>query len=157
MAILGFIPRVAFAGFFITAGSILPFYLIFNFEHTIEIVNEAPVPPTPEEYLKLKTGGNDKLFKLANAIIKAESGYKPDAKNPKSSASGIFQFIDSTFKRFCIDEYKLTESLINKNDFRIQIDCAIIMLESGMESHWNASRHIWQPKYVKPVSGSLIR
>lgn len=32
------------------------------------------------------------------AIARAESNLKPDAKNPRSSASGLFQFIDETWK-----------------------------------------------------------
>lgn len=32
------------------------------------------------------------------AIARAESDLKPDAKNPRSSASGLFQFIDETWK-----------------------------------------------------------
>lgn len=79
----------------------------------------------------------------AVAIARAESNLNPNAKNKTSSASGLFQFIDSTYKYYCVDLYSLALSLDRKNDPDVQIECALKMLSTGGESHWNESRHIW--------------
>ncbi len=81
--------------------------------------------------------------KLAVEIARAESRFIPDAKNPKSTATGIFQFLDGTFKHYCIEEYELTDSMADKNDPDIQIECALQMLKDGGVHHWNASRDSW--------------
>lgn len=111
-----------------------------------EFVAEAKELPTPEEYLREKTSSS---FDLFNRIVIAESGWKPDIKNKKSSASGLFQFIDGTFKSQCIEKYKFTNSMSQKNDPYVQIDCAVQMIRDGGLSHWNASKHIWS-KSTKP-------
>lgn len=88
-----------------------------------------------------------------NRIVIAESGWQPEIKNASSSASGLFQFLDSTFKRYCIggtDDkgqdygYHLTDSMANKNNPYIQTDCAVLMIRDGGLSHWDASRHLWE-------------
>lgn len=46
------------------------------------------------------------------AVAKTESGFNPTAKNPKSSATGIFQFIDDTAKRLGVaDRTSIADSL----------------------------------------------
>lgn len=79
----------------------------------------------------------------AVAIAKAESNFVPNAKNASSSASGIFQYINGTFKSFCIEKYKLTDTMEDKNDISIQADCATRMLAEGGEHHWSESAHVW--------------
>lgn|SRR3990167_4137532 len=113
----------------------------------IEVVNTKPACEeeratiSPQEYLQCKAGPD---FELLNRIVIAESGWKPDVKNPDSTASGLFQYLDSTFSLHCIDKYKLTTDLVDKNDPYIQIDCAVKMiLEDNGLGHWNASRHLW--------------
>lgn len=73
-------------------------------------------------------------------IAKAESQLSTKIKNPSSSASGLFQFLDGTFVDYCIEKYKLAESLENKNDPLVQTKCAmeIIKEPSGL-IHWSAS------------------
>ena len=163
MAILGLIPRVAFAGFFITAGSVLPFYLIFNFEHTIEIVNEAPVPPTPEEYLKLKADREAvvcgystvihcrkvNIADQLSEIIKRESGWGGEAKNYAicnrkygcGSGQGLIQLIVRTQKH-CSE--KLGRE-IRREDPIDSIDCGIYLLETdpGGIGHWESADGSW--------------
>lgn len=43
---------------------------------------------------------------LLNAIASAESGFNPNAKNGKSGASGMFQFMPATAKGYGIDPFK---------------------------------------------------
>lgn len=76
------------------------------------------------------------------AIIECESGGDPRAQNPSSSASGLFQFIDSTWrglggsgsaKDASVDEqYRMAEKLY---------------AQSGT-SPWNASKSCWAGKSV---------
>lgn len=86
---------------------------------------------------------------LALAVARAESNLEPEAKNPESSASGIYQFLDGTFRRYCVEEYKLTEGLSEKNKSEIQTECAVRMMAEGGISHWNESKHIWMKRLKK--------
>lgn len=81
----------------------------------------------------------------ALSIARAESGLQPNIKNPRSTASGIYQFLDSTFQSYCIDLYSLTSSLNDKNNIKIQVECALLILttDSKGEYHWDASRKYW--------------
>ena len=81
---------------------------------------------------------------LVLRIVNAESGFNPDAQNKISSASGIAQFLDSTFKNYCIDKFHLTETMADKNDPHIQAECMVRMIANGGLPHWNASRKGWQ-------------
>ncbi len=72
-------------------------------------------------------------------IGRAESSLNPLAKNPKSTATGIYQFINGTFHRYCKGK--------NVYDFKDNIDCFYKVLEvdgypKGL-NHWNASRSKW--------------
>lgn len=80
----------------------------------------------------------------AQSIAWAESRFNPNAKNASSSASGVFQFLDGTFKEYCITKYEFATSTDQKNDPNIQIECALRMLEKpGGENHWYPSRPAW--------------
>lgn len=80
---------------------------------------------------------------VALAIAKAESGLDPNARNPGSTASGLFQFINGTFKWLCIDTYAITDTMDDKNDPHVQTECAIMAFKDGLESHWNESKPVW--------------
>lgn len=73
-------------------------------------------------------------------IAKCESGFHPDAKNKVSTASGIFQFLDSTFFSQAQAAGLPTD---NKNDPEIQAELAATMISKGGLSHWNASKSCW--------------
>ena len=47
------------------------------------------------------------------SIAHFESGFNPDAASPKSSASGVFQFIDSTGRAFGLDSESRFEATAN--------------------------------------------
>ena len=74
-------------------------------------------------------------------IAYCESGYKKDIKNTQSSASGIFQFLDSTFY-YQAKKYGLRST--DKNSVEIQAELAARMLADGGFSHWYASKSCWQ-------------
>lgn len=101
----------------------------------------APLPIEQRIVLRAQEIGYNPA--KAVAIAKAESRFMPNAKNPKSTASGVFQFLDGTFKYFCIEKYELAESMAQKNDPDIQIECALRILKDGGEKHWDASKSVW--------------
>lgn len=78
-------------------------------------------------------------------IIQAESQGWPDAENPVSTASGLFQFLDSTAQTYCVNKYQVMVSLEEKNDPFKQIDCAVLILkEPRGYTHWLASMSSWR-------------
>lgn len=103
---------------------------------------EAP-PKSVEEKIREKAIEYKVDPNLAVKIAKAESNLNPNAKNSKSSASGIYQFLDGTFVSYCIRDFQFTHSLDNKLNPDIQIECAVRMLSEGGIHHWDASRFIW--------------
>ena len=73
---------------------------------------------------------------LALTIAEAESKFNPLARNPASSASGIFQFIKSTWKTECEGDVF---------DYRDNTRCAMRLLstDNGL-NHWLADRNMRQ-------------
>jgi len=69
-----------------------------------------------------------------------ESNFDPKAENPKSSAGGLFMFIDSTWENYCQSEnYKPS-----KFDPKPNADCAIRMISDKdlLRRHWGADPKI---------------
>lgn len=73
------------------------------------------------------------------AIAKCESGLKVDVKNAHSTASGLFQFINSTFE----SQSKKYNIKGEKNDPYVQTELAAHMIADNGLSHWNASKSCW--------------
>ena len=72
-----------------------------------------------------------KVAREALEVAKQESGFNPNAKNPNSSAKGIFQIIDGTWKL-----YKCTGSVLDYDD---NIKCAVKIYKSnGSWRQWVA-------------------
>jgi hypothetical protein len=77
---------------------------------------------------------------LAVAIVQAESNFVWNARNPKSSASGSWQFINRTFQDYCITKYGFATSTSQKNDPIVQTHCALTILKEPQgEKHWSSS------------------
>lgn len=81
---------------------------------------------------------------LALSIAKAESGFDPKAKNKTSSATGVFQIINSTFKKNC------EGSVWTAQD---NVRCGILLLKRDGHSHWDESVKYW----LRPYTQSYIR
>jgi len=71
-------------------------------------------------------------------LARVESGFELDqyAKNPKSTAKGIYQFIDSTWRHYCLEDG-------NVYDWKDNIDCFYKVLKvdgypKGL-NHWATS------------------
>ena len=73
-------------------------------------------------------------------IAKCESGLKKNGKNPRSTARGIFQFLNSTFFTYA----KAYELPLIKDDPEIQAELAARMIADGGLNHWSASKNCWQ-------------
>jgi len=69
-------------------------------------------------------------------IASAESGFNPLAKNPASSASGIFQILKGTWK-----DYKCVGDVFDAED---NIACAKIIYARDGTRPWNASASVWK-------------
>lgn len=68
------------------------------------------VEHTPEEYAQLMV--NEKEYEALFELIMLESSWKPDAKNPKSSAYGLGQLLDQTWDLVGIEK---------SSNFKIQL------------------------------------
>lgn len=82
---------------------------------------------------------------LSRAIAYCESQYDPIAKNASSTAEGVFQFIDSTFAKYCTGEK------LNSKD---NISCGVRLISERQTGHWNESVACWYPAYKKRITGT---
>ncbi len=111
--------------------------------YTVE-AREVKTPEQVREYIIYVASAEGVDVSMALAIAKAESGFNPNAENPKSTASGVYQFLDGTFKAYCINKFKMTDTMEDKNHPAIQVNCAIDMLrEKNGYKHWYASFGGW--------------
>lgn len=73
-------------------------------------------------------------------IARAESNFNQYSKNGSSTAKGIYQFIDGTWRAYCLKDG-------NVYNFVDNINCFYKVLEKdGLQrglNHWNASRNKW--------------
>lgn len=68
------------------------------------------------------------------SIAYVESGFNPKAKNPNSSATGVYQIIKGTWSHF-----KCTGDRENAED---NIKCAVKIVTTSGYSHWVTSAHL---------------
>ena len=79
---------------------------------------------------------------LALAVAKCESGLDQGAKNPNSTASGIFQFLKSTWKS-TLERMGLPEHL-DVFDASSNIMAGLwLMKQDGASTHWYPSEDCW--------------
>ncbi len=70
------------------------------------------------------------------AIVRRESGFNPRARNPSSSAAGLYQFLDSTFRGVCPEAASTYGSAANA-PVSVQVACARILWDNGRGAgHW---------------------
>jgi hypothetical protein len=94
--------------------------------------------PTPQN-LKLflaeevsKYGGQ---YGVLLKVLECESSLNTTARNPKSTASGVAQFLDSTWNKYCKGD---------KDNPYDQIHCFVIAWAEGYERWWNESKPCWK-------------
>ncbi len=90
-----------------------------------------PRPPTIEEKILAAFPEAPIMLKVAMA----ESKLVPTAKNPHSSAKGLFQVLDGTWR-----DAGCTGNVLNEDD---NIACARKLFEDSGLSPWEASREHW--------------
>lgn len=86
-------------------------------------------------YETLEQGGNPHN---TLAVARCESGFKPGAQNPASSAAGVYQFINGTWASTPSGKRGLDQT-----DYKANIKEGVRLLTSGQESHWYASYNCW--------------
>lgn len=74
---------------------------------------------------------------LALYLAKIESNYNPYARNPSSTAKGIYQFLDSTWLNFC---HNVAPEEVY--DPELNAKCAMRILSEGGIVHWLADPNI---------------
>ena len=83
------------------------------------------------------SGGDIVLQEIATEIAISESKLDSLAKNPESSATGIFQFLKSTWRKNCKGD---------RLNYEDNIACGVSILVQNGFAHWNASKYLWYPK-----------
>ena len=94
------------------------------------------------DYLKEKIVQQSESYgldpEIALAIIETESNFKIDAKNEKSTATGLFQITEATKKDFCPKA-----DLLNEDD---NINCGFKILKDYGVGKWESSIKVWLPR-----------
>jgi soluble lytic murein transglycosylase-like protein len=117
-----------------------------------EVQGVEPTPTPDESYYKAEPlryirwkgqqlGYKDTDISVFIRIARAESGLNQYAKNPKSTAKGIYQFIDGTWRAYCLADGNVYNFVDNINCFYK------VLAKDGFPkglSHWNASKGVWK-------------
>ena len=90
---------------------------------------------------------------LLNAIARCESGGRADAHNPVSTASGLFQFLTTTWDRTALLNGRPALVGVNATEATLaqQIRMATDLFASSGSAPWNASRHCWAGASTRPL------
>jgi len=95
---------------------------------------------SPREYLYLHAG---KDATILDRMIKCESGWNPEARNKDSTATGLGQFLNSTWittrKRMGYPTY----SLDDRTNSTIMLDTMIWLYQHDGQRHWLESKPCW--------------
>lgn len=99
---------------------------------------------------------DDGDFDRAMEIIQCESGGDPNAKNPRSTASGAFQHLASMWP-----DRSVKAGWAGYSVFDPEANVAVaawLVYEGGGWSHWNASKSCWGSggDWVEPVTVDLV-
>jgi len=97
---------------------------------------KAPRIPYIPKFQVLGTVVNETLYK----IIKCESGFDPNAKNPNSSAKGLGQIINSTLE-LCEKGLDRELDAYNPKD---NLDCCEYLYQLNGTKDWKSSEECWQ-------------
>ena len=103
------------------------FLLPFN------IPPEEPKPLSVVELIEKYSEEYQVPYRLAYELAKFESNLSPTAKNPNSSARGVYQFLTGTWKGFCEGD------VLNAED---NISCAMRLISEGGLSHWTSDQYV---------------
>lgn len=98
-----------------------------------------------------KTAITATLPPIMARIAECESGGNPKAKNPRSSASGKFQFIDSTWKHY--GQKLWGDNWVKKDKFNEahNTELALYAYKLNGTADWEASKPCWNPQYAQKI------
>jgi soluble lytic murein transglycosylase-like protein len=96
---------------------------------------------SPENLLRLFSIKYGVDYELARAIINCESGFDRTVKNPSSSASGYWQFINGTWSS-TIKRMGLPADT-DKHDPVYSMQAGAWLLANDGSHHWDASKQCW--------------
>ena len=100
----------------------------------VAFVRAPNIPYIPTTYV-LGTIVDETLYE----IVRCESGFNPVAKNPKSTAYGLCQFLDSTWK-YVQNKWEMD---LNRHSPEDQLyACERLLREEG-DIHWAESKECW--------------
>lgn len=78
---------------------------------------------------------------LALAIASCESQLKPYAKNAKSSAKGLYQFLNSSWEGFSREKWGMVPNVLNP---RYNAELGAYVLSTYGTSPWDSSKDCWK-------------
>lgn len=107
-----------------------------------EVVISSPFDA--KEFIKITANKYGFPEHLALKVAKCESGFDPNAKNPKSTAEGIYQFIDSTWAK-TLRDMGLPKTT-SKYDPKANIEAGIWLMKHEGTQHWQESKNCWSKK-----------
>jgi hypothetical protein len=84
-------------------------------------------------------------------LAKIESGYDPYAKNPTSSATGLYQMLDSTASAF-YKKASIEPSCENRSDAYSATKAMIVFYKQQLKPFWNGYQSSGQTK----IAGKTI-
>ncbi len=94
-----------------------------------------------QDYIIYQAQKQQVSVSLALNIARCESRFSPDAKNPHSSASGIYQMIRGTWEKTTDD--LLWEGDQDVFDPKLNIIAGIHLLKQAGSNPWLASKSCW--------------
>lgn len=79
-------------------------------------------------------------YRLIDRVVQCESNYRPEARSPISSAGGLFQFLEGTWRSSAP-----SFGMGGRSRFEVWPAAWVGsgMIAQGGIGHWNASRHCW--------------
>ena len=105
---------------------------------------EPPKPPTVVELIEQYSEEYEVPYRLAYELAKFESRLNPTAENPKSTAKGVYQFLDGTWKEFCDGDIL---------DAKDNISCAMNLISNNGITHWTSDQYVrlklWDLNLIK--------
>ena len=125
---------------------LFPIFFFFSFDSLLAFNTppEPPKPPTVVELIEQYSEEYEVPYRLAYELAKFESRLNPTAENPKSTAKGVYQFLDGTWKEFCDGDIL---------DAKDNISCAMNLISNNGITHWTSDQYVrlklWDLNLIK--------